>query len=144
MEKVKVVKAIPGLLKVGDVLISPAVGCDFNLEETVKTSTNTSERYVSLDYVTVSSNIPQFFVFDLSDFENKCIDCDACTCGDSEPCFYCDDYDIAIMHTNLEVAERYEFFQEQFANSRPNSEQAVVFQNLMWFIEWLYGYKELV
>jgi len=134
MEKVKVVKAIPGLLKVGDVLISPAVGCDFNLEETVKTSTNTSERYVSLDYVTVSSNIPQFFVFDLSDFENKCMDCESCTCGET----------LEAIRTDAEIEDRYFFFHEQFENSRPNSEQAVVFQNLMWFIEWLYGYKELV
>jgi hypothetical protein len=134
MEKVKVVKAIPGLLKVGDVLISPAAGCDFNLEETVKNGSNTSERYVSLDYVTVSENIPQFFVFDLLDFENKCMDCEACTCGDIEEA----------MRTDAEIEDRYFFFQEQFEKAKPNSEQAVVFQNLIWFIEWLYGYKELV
>lgn len=136
MEKVKVVKAIPGLLKVGDVLISPAAGCDFNLEETEIKGNSTSERYVSLDYVTVSSNIPAFFAFDLSDFENQCVDCDACTCGDS------DEFN-TIVHTDTEIGDRYWFFQEQLA-AADTKEQAVVYQNLIWFIEWLYGHKELV
>jgi hypothetical protein len=48
------------------------------------------------------------------------------------------------MRTDAEIEDRYFFFQEQFEKAKPNSEQAVVFQNLIWFIEWLYGYKELV
>jgi hypothetical protein len=140
MEKVKVVKAIPGLLKVGDVLISPVAGCDFNLEET----TNNSARYVSLDYTTVSENIPNVFVFDTLDAESQWIDCASCGSCDCEPCFYCDDFEIVQVRTNLQIAERYDFFQEQLNNATPGSEQAVVFQNLIWFIEWLYGHKELV
>lgn len=131
MEKVKVVKAVPGLLNVGDVLISPSTGSDFTLEE----KSFNSSRYVSLDYTTVSENIPAFFTFDFSDFENECIDCEACTCT-GEGSF--------VIRPYTEIEDRCTFFQQELDKARPNSEQAVVYQNLIWFIDWLYGDKELV
>jgi hypothetical protein len=136
MEKVKVVKAIPGILNIGDILISPEAGSDFCLEETDVTTNGTSERYVSMDYLTVSESIPEFFVFDTDEiFEDTdiqdCLECD----GNSDPEFG---------RTSAEVLERYEFFTEQFETAIPGSEAQIVFKNLIWFIEWLYGKTELV
>ena len=134
MEKVKVVKAIPGVLNIGDVLTSPSTGCDFILAETTVKGNSTNERFVRLDYITVSSSIPEHFVFDLSDYENEFKDQEACEKVKG-------DYNAA--RTDGEIGERYWFYQEQFDNAMPGSEQEIVFQNLMWFIDWLYGHKEL-
>lgn len=123
MEKVEVVKAIPGILEVGDILISPQEGLDFSVEETKITGKGTSEKYICLDYITVSENIPQFFQF----VEN-----------DPEPEVE------ATPRTLAEIEDRYEFFKEQYENSPAGSEPQVVYKNLMWFIEWLQGKTELI
>lgn len=148
MEKVKVIKAIPGILKVGDILISPEAGADFCLEETEVTQKGSSERYVSLDYVTVSENVPKFFLFEefeLADDEEEC-ECTACECDGQEvggkiiggitPPY--------IVRSDNEVISRYDFFKHRFEQSYPGSEAQVVYKNLMWFIEWLNGKAEIL
>ena len=129
MERVKVVKAIPGILEVGDILVSPQAEEDFCLEETKITEQGSSERYISMDYVTVSENIPQFFQFEL--FEDD---------------FYKEEVEeeFEIVRTKEDIFKRKEFFEDQFNKSVIGSEQQVVYKNLMWFIDWLTGEKELI
>lgn len=147
MEKVKVVKEIPGVLNVGDVLVSPVLGADFTLEETKVTKQGSSERYVSLDYVTVSENVPNFFEFEQPEEETDELDLliEDCDC-DCEYCSECDKQTSSneFYRTRDEVEARYEFFKERFGLSYPGTEESVVYKNLMWFIEWLEGRKELV
>jgi hypothetical protein len=138
MEKVKVVKAIPGILNVGDILISPETGHDFCLEETDITTTGSNERYVSLDYNTVSENIPEFFEFVIELFEEDCDEvecCGKCNKGNNDPDF---------SRTSADVLARYEYFSDRFDASTPGSEAQIVYKNLMWFIEWLYGKAEVI
>jgi hypothetical protein len=138
MEKVKVVKPINGILNAGDILVSPILGADFCLSETNVTSNGASERFVSLDYVTVSENIPQFFTFVGPDFEivfddeesDECEECD-CMCREFE-------------RSRDEVDERYGFYSEKFEQAPAGSEAQIVYRNLMWFIEWLYGQANLI
>lgn len=136
MEKVKVVKAIPGMLNVGDILISHSLlGADFELEE----KDGNNERYVSLDYTTVSENMPKFFQpVEITDDDElvQWKGCDCCDCHDAVR--------VGDEKTADEIQTRYVFFQEQFDNAAPGSEKEIVYKNLMWFIEWMYGYKELV
>jgi hypothetical protein len=136
MEKVKVVKPIPGILKPGDILISPVEGADFCLEEVNVTSRGSNERFISLDYVTVSENVPQFFEFMTEEFETvydteEDCDCEECHCND-------------FARSRDEVDDRYGFFSEKFEESPEGSEAQVVYKNLMWFIEWLYGKQEVL
>jgi hypothetical protein len=140
MEKVKVVKEIPGIIKLGDVLTSYTLGGDFILEEKV----GNNERYVSLDYVTVCDNMPEFFEFELELVESSidmsgkaklCNGCFECTCGNTVT---------DVRRSDLEIEARREFFQRQLDMAVPGSESEVVFSNLIWFIEWLVGEKELL
>ena len=133
MEKVIVVKPIPGMLNIGDILVSPVEGADFCLEETKVTKNGSSERFVSLDYVTVSNNIPAYFTFIMDD---PCTECDTCDCLELDSDF--------IVKTDEEIQARYDFFKKQFDESYPASEAQVVYQNLMWFIEWLQGKAHLI
>ena len=139
MERVKVVKPIAGILKVGDILISPVEGADFCLEEVNVTSRGSNERFISMDYVTVSENVPYFFEFEKEediDLETK----EECGCDDEE----CDCYRDVRIRCRNEVDARYKFFSEQFDNASEGSEAQIVYKNLMWFIEWLYGQKEVL
>ena len=133
MEKVRVVREVPGMLKVGDVLTSFSTGGDFVLEEKFENN----ERFVSIDYVTVSNNVPDYFEFEIEMVEvpQFCNGCYECTCGDTVT---------DVKRSDLEIEARREFFQEQLNKSVPGSEQEVVFQNLIWFIEWLVGEKQLI
>ena len=119
MEKVLVVKEVPGMLKKGDVLQSINNG-DFTLSEKV----NGAERFVSIDYVTVSDNVPEYFDFIIELVESKCSGCPN--------------------RSPLEVQERLEFFQKQLDKAIPGSESEIVYSNLIWFIEWLRKEKELL
>lgn len=137
MEKVKVVKPIAGILKAGDILISPVDGADFCLEEVNVTSKGSNERFISLDYVTVSENVPYFFEFlqkedeELTiELDDECCDC-SCDCGEFN-------------RSRDEVDARYGFFSQKYDESPNGSEAQVVYKNLMWFIEWLYGQKEVI
>lgn len=139
MEKIKVVKEIPGILNVGDILVAPEIGADFCIEETTVTKQGSSERYISLDYVTVCENIPTFFEFENEVEENEeldlCIDdCDSCNCNCKGESY----------RTDAEIKERYNHYRNQFELAYPGSEEQVVYQNLMWFIEWFKGKRELI
>ena len=133
MEKVRVIREVPGMLKVGDVLTSFSTGGDFVLEEKFENN----ERFVSIDYVTVSNNVPDYFEFEIEMVESPrfCNGCYECTCGDVIT---------DAKRSDLEIEKRREFFQEQLNKSVPGSEQEVVFQNLIWFIQWLVGEKQLI
>ena len=140
MEKVRVVREVPGMLKVGDVLTSYTTGGDFVLEEKFENN----EKFVSIDYVTVSNNVPDYFEFEIELVESAidmtgkakiCDGCYECTCGDTVT---------DVKRSDLEIEKRREFFQECLDRSVPGSEQEVVFQNLIWFIEWLVGEKQLI
>jgi hypothetical protein len=133
MEKVRVVKEVPGMLKVGDVLTCYITGGDFVLEE----KNENNERFVSIDYVTVSNNVPDYFEFEveLVEVPQFCDGCYECTCGDTVT---------DVRRSDAEIEARREFFQRQLNDSVPGSESEVVFQNLIWFIEWLVGEKELL
>lgn len=151
MEKVQVIKAIPGMLKVGDILISPEAGSDFCLEEVEVSKRGSNERYVSLDYITVSENVPNFFEFVLEDeCESECFKCgkcEECDCNWTKEELKEQDIRIPgldIMHTEEEIRNRYNFFYEQYKAAEPGSESQIVYRNLMWFIEWMYGKAELI
>jgi len=120
MEKVKTLKDIPGFLEKGDVLTSEAEGENFEL--TIKD--DLGERGVSIDYYTVCGNIPIFFdwVFEGDVFEKE---------------------SYKVVRSEEEIAERAQFFQD---NIGPYSgqEKNVVFNNLLWFIDWLTGKAELL
>jgi hypothetical protein len=141
MEQVKVVKPVPGILNIGDILISPVEGADFCLEEVNVTSRGSNERFISLDYVTVSENVPQFFEFITDEFETiydneqeeECEECD-CNC----------DCQGGFERSKDQVDDRYEFFKEKFEEAPAGSEAQIVYKNLMWFIEWLYGKQEVI
>ena len=120
MEKVRVVRDVPGMLKVGDVLTSFTTGGDFVLEE--KDANN--ERFVSIDYVTVSNNVPDYF-----EFEIEMVESEQCGC---------------LMRCLSEVEDRREFFKRQLEVATPGSEAELVYSNLIWFIEWLVKEKELL
>lgn len=149
MERVKVVKPVPGILEVGDILISPVEGADFCLEEVNVTSRGSSERFISLDYVTVSENIPQFFVFEQDEVEAECYKCG--TCEDCDCTWTKEELaklDIQIpgyvTRTADEISDRYDFFTNKFNEAYPGSEAQIVYKNLMWFIEWLEGKAEIL
>lgn len=151
MEKVKVVKAIPGILKVGDIMVSPAAGEDFVLSETDITVGGSSERWVSLDYVTVSENIPAFFTVEVDEqpfsecyFCGACDDCDCVTSAEELNDLGIELGPEMVVRTEEEIQARYDFFARQFDKSIPGSESQVVYKNLMWFIEWLRGETELL
>ena len=153
MEKVKVVKAIPGILKVGDIMVSPAAGEDFVLSETDITVGGSSERWVSLDYVTVSENIPAFFTVEVDEQPFSecyfCGACDNCDCVTSKDELNALGIELGpevetVARTDKDIQDRYEFFAKQFDRSIPGSESQVVYKNLMWFIEWLRGETELL
>ena len=150
MERVKVVKVIPGILDKGDILISPVTGADFCLEETKVTSNGSSERYISLDYVTVSENIPEFFVFEQDEeldsecyFCGECNDCD-CTCTEEQLKELGIEFPSEIVRTDTEIEDRYNYFKQKFEDSYPGTEAQVVYRNLMWFVEWLHGKAEII
>lgn len=123
MEKVIVIKRIPGILEIGDILTSDSFGEDFILEQKETTRTGSKERYVNLDYETVCGNIPHYFDF-----------------VDEE-----EDYDIdfKIVRSEEEIKKRYNYFINRMNSASPGTEQDVVYHNLVWFIEWLTGDKDL-
>lgn len=130
MEKVLVVKEVPGMLKVGDVLVADLKG-DFYLSE----ENDNVSRYVNIDYTTVSDNIPEYFDYVLELKESECGECECEDCGWQPLDFY---------RSPAEVEERLEFFKKQLSNSFAGSEAETVFTNLIWFIEWLKGQKNLL
>lgn len=151
MEKVNVVKAIPGMLKKGDILVSPTPGADFVLCEEETTQFGVKERFISLDYVTVSENVPKFFTFVVDEPESECYFCGSCEdCDCTTTIEELEDLGIElgpeneIVKTDKEIEERYDFFKRQFENAEPGSEAQVVYKNLMWFIEWLQGKANLL
>lgn len=124
MERVKVIKDIPGLLRKGDILVSAEEGENFVMEE----KTELGERKAIIDYYTVCDNIPVFFTWDLCDedlFE-----------AEAEP-------DYKIVRSGPEIAERVKFFKDQLGTLR-GQEEIVVYNNLIWFVDWLTGKAELL
>jgi hypothetical protein len=151
MEKIKVVRAIPGILNVGDVLISPITGADFNLEETEVSINSSTERYVSLDYVTVSENVPQYFEFELdytvvADSEcYKCGNCEDCGCTWTKKELEEQDINFpTVTRTPDQINSRYNFFIDKANAAKIGSEEHVVYQNLIWLIDWLRGDAEII
>ena len=129
MEKVVVVKRMPGILEVGDILTSGGFGQDFILEQRSSDKFGSQERYVNLDYYTVSDNIPNYFQFYVDGlFEEY----NTVTRFDE------------IVQSPEDIHKRYNYFVEQMNNAPVGSEQHVVYTNLVWLLEWLIGSKELV
>lgn len=124
MEKVIVIKRIPGILEIGDTLISDSFGEDFILEKKETTRTGSKERYVNLDYETVCGNIPHYFDFVIEEDEYQ-------------------DIDFKIVRTDEDIKKRYNYFINKMNAASTGSEQDVIYHNLVWFIEWLTGIKEL-
>ena len=124
MEKVKVLKNIPGLLKKDDILVSETEGADFKLDVIKKEKGRQEERHASVDCNTVYHNIPIIFdwVIEEDVFEKE---------------------SFKVVRSEEEIAERMQFFQD---NIGPNSgqEKNVVFNNLVWFVDWLRGKAELL
>lgn len=120
MEKVKVLVDIPNFLGKGDILVSESEGAVFELFE----KTENSERSVSIDYYTVCGNIPTFFdwVFEGDVFEKE---------------------SYKVVRSEEEIAERVEFFEAHLETFRSEEEQ-VVYNNLLWFVDWLTGKAELL
>ena len=151
MEKVKVVKPIAGILETGDILISPFEGADFLLEEVNVTSKGSNERFVSLDYVTVSENVPQYFVFERDEdpIVSECYNCGStedCDCTWTVQDLINADIQIPgfVVRTPEEITARYNAFEQKFEEAYPGTEAQIVYKNLMWFIEWLEGKAEIL
>jgi len=125
MEKVKVLKNIPGLLRKNDILVSETEGENFKLDEVKKEEGKQEERHVSIDCRTVYKNIPSIFDWVIED----------------EDIFEPESF--KIVRSEDEIAERVQFFRD---NIGPNSgrEKNVVFNNLVWFVDWLTGKAELL
>jgi hypothetical protein len=129
MEKVKVLKNIPGLLRKDDILISETEGADFKLDNVEVDNTpfkeKRSERHVSIGCTTVYQNIPSIFDWVIED----------------EDIF--EEESFKVVRSEEEIAERVQFFRD---NIGPNSgqEKNVVFNNLVWFVDWLTGKAELL
>ena len=130
MEKVKVIKGIPGILEVGDILVATGFGEDFILETSDRQENRATERYVNLDYYSVVENIPEFFVFAYT-FDDMP--------DDIEP-----DMNFAVERSNEDIFKRYEYFVDQVNSANPGTEQDVVYHNLIWFIQWLTGQTSLI
>jgi len=128
MEKVIVEKRIPGILEVGDILVSNGFGEDFVLKASSKTKNTASERYVNLDYYSVVENIPEYFMFVVEEFY-----------GEDEA-----EFTFEVRRSNEDIYKRYLYFVDQINESAPGSESDVVHHNLAWFIEWLVGNKPLI
>jgi len=124
MEKVKVLQDIPGLLYEGDILISKEEGEDFKLDFEKTEQGFHQERHVTLDYMSVCGNIPTYFtwVFDEPEEEKE---------------------SYKIVRSEKEIEDRMQFYRD---NVGPNSgyEKNLVFNNLIWLLEWLTGRAELL
>ena len=125
MEKVEVIQRIPGILMEGDVLISEGFGKDFLLIDA------SERRYVNLDYFTVVSNMPQYFMFTGMEEDDFLVEKE-------------DVLDFLVYKTPQELKERYDFFLSRISASKPGSEQDVVYHNLIWFMNWLMGRQPLL
>lgn len=125
MEKVRVLKNIPGLLRKGEILVSATEGEDFKLDLVQDDSGLHQEKHVRLDYLSVCANIPTHFTWVVEDediFEKE---------------------SFKIVRSEAEIAERVQFYRDSIG---PNAghEKNVVFNNLLWLIEWLTGRAELL
>jgi hypothetical protein len=138
MEKVVVVKEIPGMLHVGEVLVKEGgLAGDFIFEQ----KEENNERFVSIDYVTVSDNIPEYFDY-VIESTRECQNCEECECVKKSPALlkrFCE-----VERDGYEIAERLSFYENHLEQATPGSEMEVVYQNLIWFIEWLNGKKQLL
>jgi hypothetical protein len=139
MEKVKVVKAIPGILEVGDVLVRE--GNDFIFIDEHSCDGFGCERsvYFNVDKETVYENIPTYFVFEVDDSEIEVVE-RKLTAKEISSMLV----EKEVIRTPKEIAERVKFFEEMLDWRFNTEESKVVFQNMLWFIEWLHGERDLL
>jgi hypothetical protein len=132
METVKVVVNIPGLLEKGDILTSAGEGHDFNMF----VKDGNFERSATIDYYSVCANIPTYFAWELDEEDTFVLK--------PEGRYLKIDEDIFVSNrSNSEINDRIEFFKDKIANTS-NWEESVVYNNLIWFIDWLKGERELL
>ena len=124
METVKVIVDIPGLLEKGDILTSEGEGFDFKLF----VKKDGYERSALIDYYSVCANIPTYFNWSI-DEEDLFVE---------EPV-----HSFEVFRSEKEVKDRYEFFLDKAMKAK-TWEESTVYHNLIWFIEWLKGEKELI
>jgi hypothetical protein len=142
METVKVIVNIPGLLKKGDILTSAGIGEDFVTGAIVNDSKEgTISRSASIDYYSVCANIPTYFSWVIEDEDIFEVDVEKEAALVDE--YNMDLFEYEVVRSRKEIAERLEFFKER-AESTPNWEEAVVYNNLIWFVDWLTGKTELL
>ena len=137
MEKVKVVKGIPGFLEAGDILTLE--GDSFIFEAETDLDSFFDSRYINMDSITVYENMPEYFVFVVDEAKN--IVPSKATSKKVEAALLSKE----VIRTPEEINERYAFFADRLGYPFFNgTEGKVVYQNLMWFIEWLYGERQLL
>jgi hypothetical protein len=138
MEKVIVKKDIPGILKAGDILALE--GDSFFLSGNESDDFFTDSWYVNIDKVTVYDNIPSFFEFIVDESE---ISVKEKTFTDEEVIEMLTSKEVA--RSPKEIKERYEFYKDRLGYPFFNgNEGKIVYQNLIWFIDWLYGERDLL
>lgn len=141
METVKALVEIPGLLEKGDILISASEGEDFVTGEITKNANGQAvSRSATIDYYSVCASIPTYFTWVIDDedvFEPDLIK----EARDIDE--YNQELDFYFNRSPREIADRYDFFIEKATNAK-NKEEKVVFNNLIWFIDWLTGKAELL
>lgn len=130
-ERVIVVKDMPRLgLHEGDILVVSKEGNDFELEQAFEDLGDdyfkTTNYFTSVDYITVSENIPEYF--DLITEE---------------------DYEVELRSVK-EIEDRIEYFQKRFDEyiKAPDrdftyDEPLVIWRNLIWNLEWVLGHRDL-
>lgn len=130
MEKVKVLKNVTGLFKKGDILVSSDEGADFKLDLVVEKDGRKEERHTRVDCLTVYRNIPSLFDW-VIDYEEDTVE-------KGEPL-----ETFKIVRSEREIADRVEFFRSQLETFR-SDEESTVYNNLLWFVDWLTGKAELL
>ena len=146
METVKVIVNIPGLLKKGDILTSAGAGEDFVMGEVTKDKNGISVSHSArIDYYSVCAHIPTHFTWEIEDediFEpNKVEEYKEIDDYNQERYGYLDNY--IVQRSAAEIARRDQLFREK-ASHTTSVEESVVYNNLVWFIDWLTGRAELL
>lgn len=138
MEKVVVLRNVRGLLKKGDILVSEGFGKNFKMEYVKENKEFTETKRVEVDYFSVCENIPELFDFTVDEEEYESL----------EDYLFKTNY--KVVRSEEEIKERALYYKEQAilaetsGESKGAKEAMIVYNNLLWLIDWLTGKTELI
>ena len=138
MEKVVVLRNVRGLLKKGDILVSEGFGKNFKMEYAKENKEFTETKRVEVDYFSVCENIPVLFDFTIDEEEYESL----------EDYLFKTNY--KVVRSEEEIKERALYYKEQAilaetsGEAKGAKEAMIVYNNLLWLIDWLTGKTELI